>query len=210
MSKSRSRSGQAHSSALSVVERDLLSASEQYIVHQCNCVSKGARGLAKCIFQRWPHADVYGERHEQKSTSKLGSIAARGVYDGQRGVINLFGQYSPGKPKSNGKDSVGGRLTAFRSGLEAISQLPGLESVALPHDIGCGLAGGSWDEYHKAILEFSERLAPFAIKVTLYKLPNARFNPYTKVYDSLSLKRATVVSGDEKRQSKIRKKQIDD
>ena len=45
-----------------VIEGDLLAAPEQYIVHQTNCVSKAAQGLALSIFQRHPHADVYARR----------------------------------------------------------------------------------------------------------------------------------------------------
>jgi hypothetical protein len=41
------------------VSGDLLGAPEQWIAHQCNCRSRGARGLAKHLFGRFPHANVY-------------------------------------------------------------------------------------------------------------------------------------------------------
>ena len=45
------------------IRGDLLKADDcQFIVHQTNCMTSHALGLAKHIFKRWPHADVYNER----------------------------------------------------------------------------------------------------------------------------------------------------
>lgn len=48
-------------------------------------------------------------------------------------VINLYGQYKPGRP-NNGKDSVHNRLKYFRAGLEQIAALDDLQSIAFPHE----------------------------------------------------------------------------
>ena len=47
---------------------DLLSATEPFILHQSNCTSKGARGLAAAIHQRFPEADCYKRRQPNRST----------------------------------------------------------------------------------------------------------------------------------------------
>ena len=48
---------------------DLLQATEQFIVHQCNCVGKSARGLALALFKKFPHADVYQSLHARSRPS---------------------------------------------------------------------------------------------------------------------------------------------
>jgi hypothetical protein len=53
--------------AVEVVSGDLLAPGFTYIAHQCNCVSRGARGLAKALFARFPHANVYRHRNGRPS-----------------------------------------------------------------------------------------------------------------------------------------------
>ena len=50
---------------------DLLHCTEQYIVHQTNCVTKRAAGLAKALFQVFPHADCYKGRTEHGQPGAL-------------------------------------------------------------------------------------------------------------------------------------------
>jgi hypothetical protein len=38
---------------------DLLDATEQFIAHQCNCISQNAGGLAFYLFKKFPYANVY-------------------------------------------------------------------------------------------------------------------------------------------------------
>ena len=61
----------------------------------------------------------------------------------RRYVINLYGQCRPGVPKS--AVSSAEREQYFQQGLDAIAALqPRPTSIAFPHLIGCGLAGGKW------------------------------------------------------------------
>jgi len=41
----------------------------------------------------------------------------------------------------------------------------GLESVAFPHSIGCGLAGGDWAAYRAAIERFAVRNPAISVVV---------------------------------------------
>ncbi|CAE7778034.1 unnamed protein product [Symbiodinium pilosum] len=92
------------------VTGDLLSSEEQYIVQQSNCVSDYAAGLAAAIAEKFPHADVYkSSARRARGTDKTGDIPGTiAVLGGvcaemdkeQPGVINLFGQWAPGKPRS--------------------------------------------------------------------------------------------------------------
>jgi len=141
----------------------LLDASEQYVCHQLNASSTESLGLAKDIFEKYSYSDVYKDRQEP---DELGSIIISGE-DFQRKVIGLVAQRYPGKPKyANDTQSL--RQKWFKECIDKIYEIENLESIAFPHKIGCGLAGGSWDNYLKIIRIKSEERPD--IKISIYKL----------------------------------------
>jgi hypothetical protein len=67
-----------------------------------------------------------------------------------------YGVPSPprhGRPADHA-DSRAARAEWFARSLEQLGRL-GLESVAFPHGVGCGLAGGDWTVYRAAIERFA-------------------------------------------------------
>ena len=147
--------------AISIRSASILEATEDYLIHQCNCHSTSAAGLASAIFARYPYADTYSDRGE---ATQPGTIS---VHDGDRSVVNLYAQRYPGRA-GHGDDSEEQRQVWFRDGLAAVGQVAGLNSVAMPYGIGCGLAGGSWPVYHDMIRDFAT--AHPHLQVTLYHL----------------------------------------
>ena len=81
---------------IEIVAGDLLNSQEKYIAHQCNCLTQSSAGTARAIFDKFPHSDTYTDRTEP---DKPGLIKILGDGVNQRYVINMFGQYYPGKPK---------------------------------------------------------------------------------------------------------------
>jgi len=86
---------------IEIITGDLLTAPEQYIVHQTNCVTKKGGGLAYYLFAKFPYSDVYATRSEEDcdvSTlrDKPGTIIVSGNGEDQRYIINLMGQLYPG------------------------------------------------------------------------------------------------------------------
>lgn len=147
---------------------NLLKASEQYIAHQCNCVTRRSAHLSKKIFTRFPHANIYSERQEGQHNS-LGTIEIRG--DGEeRFVINMLGQYYPGRTKypNSQKDGFKARENAFWKCLERILEIEDMKSIAFPFGIGCGAAGGNWPTYLTMIENFADHTNA---EVVIYKLP---------------------------------------
>jgi O-acetyl-ADP-ribose deacetylase (regulator of RNase III) len=148
---------------LKVIKGDIFDSKEKYIVHQTNCYSTGhAGGLARDIFHRYPYADVYSCRVNEKDYSYYrdipGSIVVRGNGEDQRYVVGLMGQFYPGGPNAVGIDDRLSRQKYFHQGLWALAQIEGLDSVAFPYLIGCGLAAGNWDMYYKIIGNFARYL----------------------------------------------------
>lgn len=161
-----------------LVEGDLLESDDRYIVHQCNCVTRTAGGIAKVIFARFPWADVYSERDGRpgfRPGQRPGEIIVRGDGEGQRFVINLFGQINGGGPRDRGdEDSENARRRMFLDGLFKISKIgDDLHSIGFPWCIGCGIAGGDWGGFYEpAINRFADFLSDrFGTIVRVYRLP---------------------------------------
>jgi len=146
-------------SNFSIRAGDVLTANEEYICHQANCVTKGVAGLAKLIFRRFPTADTYSGR---QSPDTPGTIQVRGR------IINMMAQYYPNLARKEGEfDSVSLRLKWFSECLTLIASLKP-NSLAFPYGIGCGLAGGNWNLYQDMLINFT-RQNP-TIQVCLYQL----------------------------------------
>jgi O-acetyl-ADP-ribose deacetylase (regulator of RNase III) len=139
---------------IEIVTGDLFAAKEKYLCHQCNCVTNKAAHLSKDVFKHYPYADIYSGRVDP---NKPGTIDVKGNGQDQRYIINLLGQYFPGKPKYplSSLDGFLVREKYFHQCLLRIAKIENLESVAFPWRIGCGAAGGDWDHYLGTITNFA-------------------------------------------------------
>uniref|UniRef100_A0A6C0EKS2 Macro domain-containing protein n=1 Tax=viral metagenome TaxID=1070528 RepID=A0A6C0EKS2_9ZZZZ len=168
---------------LRTVAGNLLEAKEDYIVHQCNCYTVTSHGLSKTIADCFPWANHYATRRRlgrrnlaiEEDRDKFGSIKViQGPNGG--GVVCLFAQLCPGKPGHYHSypnwqiDTKEERLAKFKSCLRKLGRFcqQGEDiTVAFPYKIGCGLAGGDWNQYFDAIKHFVEK---YNIDATIYKL----------------------------------------
>jgi O-acetyl-ADP-ribose deacetylase (regulator of RNase III) len=143
-----------------VIHGNLLETPFQIMAHQVNCQGIMGAGLAKSIREKYP--DVYSmykqfctDNHNDKSL--LG--AAIGVATEDRHIIyNLFGQYIWGR------DTQQTDYDAFqRSVIRMIYDIryDGDDEltlyIAIPHRIGCGLAGGNWEIIKRILEEIEEK-----------------------------------------------------
>ncbi len=141
---------------VTIQKGDLLDAQEKYIMHQCNCVSLTAKILAKQIFDKFDYADTYKKRiRGNKNTySSPGTIEILGDGTDKRFIINAYSQFYPSVSKYP-CDSKQKRLFWFGQCLNQIAKIENLESVAMPFKIGCGTAGGDWNDYFETIKGFA-------------------------------------------------------
>jgi len=158
---------------MKIVFEDILNSNEEYILHQTNCVTTTAGGLAKTLFQRFPYANTYSIRRRKQGSfdsieedrSTPGTIDICGNGKDKRYIINMNAQYFPGEPIYE-YDSASERFKWFKICLKKVATL-NPKSVAIPWMIGCGLAGGNWNDYFSAILSWSKE--NLSINVVLYK-----------------------------------------
>jgi hypothetical protein len=159
---------------LKIVEADLIHAKEEYICQQTNCISVYAHGLAETIriklgIDPYSHRKpLFNRNHAVPEDCDIpGTIKI--FSNGGVKVICMFAQYGMGKPYKYGnrvEDSFEKRLLWFKTCLFEISKLKP-KSLAFPYNIGCGLAGGNWEDYLATLRYFSEY---FQIPLTLYKI----------------------------------------
>ena len=153
---------------LEVIYGDLLLANEQYIAHQCNCVTTYAAGAAKAIFDKYPYANTYKLRTcDKPDTSQINTIGIHGNGSDERYIINMYAQVYPGSPKYlNSKlDGTLARQLYFNNCLQLIAKINKIESIAFPFKIGCNLGGGDWLIYRKMIKMFAEQNPNIKIRV---------------------------------------------
>lgn len=149
-----------YNSIIPFISDTILNRKEQYIVHQCNCVSVESSVINKTIFDCFPKENIY-KRHSLLIT-KPGEILVT------KNIIHLFGQYYPGRPGKL-EDTYELRLSWFKEGLEKIPDIKNIHSLAFPYNIGCESNIGIWDDYLNIIEEFKREHR--YIKIRIYKLP---------------------------------------
>lgn len=145
-----------------IINEDILNADQKYIAHQCNCLTKDSKGLAKLIFNKFPYANCYD--NENKSLSRRDipgtfKIMKSNNEDDPR-IINIFGQWIPGKINSkyllkypkyqNINETNEIRLEWFKQAIKSLEDEVN-STVAIPNKIGCGLAGGDWSKYYQVL-----------------------------------------------------------
>ena len=163
--------------AWSVTRRDgdILNCSQPWLVHQLNCVSSGARGLAAVLFDRYPSTNAYARRSGPSTPATIDVAAVRADLR----VVGLYSQYYPGTTSSSREvlDDADTRLLWFRESLHAFASHHLREpaardptarcSVAVPFLIGCGLAGGDWPSYEETLKVWARR---WSVDLVLYRL----------------------------------------
>lgn len=156
------------SGPVKVVEKpgNLLDAPEDLRCHQCNCISRRAKGLAAEIFKKYPYTNTYIMR------TKTGPSQPGSVYiDTNSRIVNMYAQYS-WKSISQTEETFDDRIYWFQKCLDGMLHFTRTQgkplSFAFPYNIGCGLAGGTWELYLNEIKKFSQ--SEWVKEVVIYHL----------------------------------------
>ncbi len=159
------------------------------IVQQCNCVTVKAHGLSQSIKEAFPYADVHSQRSSKSpnfctedSKAEPGTCVISKSDDPTKPIVaSLMAQIGPGKCYQWAKvykfepetDSPKARLGYFKAALEELSTVcleEKYKTISFPFRIGCGLAGGKWADYLKAIEEFEIGVRGMGTKVYICKM----------------------------------------
>lgn len=141
----------------------------EIIVHVCNDVGGWGRGFVVALSRRWPEPEQqYRAWHRGKLSQPfaLGEVQFVSVAP-DISVANLIGQ----RGLKTHQRTPPVRYDAIRLGLRSVAAFASARSasVHMPR-IGCGLAGGRWEEIEPII---REELLARGVAVIVYDLPAA-------------------------------------
>ena len=147
---------------MKLIEQDILTVEDGIILHQVNVYGVMGGGIAYYIAQKWPHVckeyedfckevkdpfvKVFFSRAENKNVLELF-------------IANCFSQM---------ERELNGTLTdynAVRKCFEFVKPYGNYQSIHIPYQYGCGIAGGDWN----IVVKIIEDVLPFA---TIYILPS--------------------------------------
>lgn len=135
------------------VKGDVLKTPFQIIAHQVNCKGVMGAGLAKQIRNNYPN--LYNAYKDYcNHGARLGDFLGLATSD-KHYILNIFAQDDYGRDKRYTDYSA--MYNAFANGINDYRDLYGVGdevqlTIAIPYMIGCGLAGGDWNEVQKILL----------------------------------------------------------
>jgi len=134
------------------------------IVHVCNDLGRWGKGFVLAISKRWREPEeAYRSAFASQHAPGLGNVQFIRVSD-RITVANLIGQHGVRSLRSEAAPPI--RYPAIRDGLTKVAEFAQAHgaSVAMPR-IGCGLAGGRWEEIEPII---EDTLCKQGISVSVY------------------------------------------
>lgn len=150
---------------LEIVQGNLLEAEENLICHQVNCRGVMGTGLALALKTKYPKIYIeYRNLCTFNSIDKLIGSAQIVEVDSNKYIVNLFGQVN------YGRGIVHTNYNALQRALNSTFQFAHEfnYSIAIPYNLGCGLAGGDWTEVLSIIQRECINFPDISVK--LYKL----------------------------------------
>lgn len=160
-----------------IVNGDILSYKEKdhlsIICHQVNCITHNSLGLARSIFDKYPLYNIYTDPTRQEDR-KVGNTDIDYSTGYDVAVVHLHGQHKQGK--CNDDETPEYRLAWMKQALHRtfdfyINSTSSTHDALFGHDLekkviflfpyemGCGLAGGKWQDYQRLINEFAAAFA---------------------------------------------------
>lgn len=133
------------------------------IVHICNDVGAWGKGFVMAISKKWKEPALhYKAWYKMQDGFGLGEVQFVQV-DNEIWIANMIGQHKIYKDEY-GNPPI--RYEAVKAGLDKVANFAIQQnaSIHMPR-IGCGLAGGNWEEIEQIIVDC---LCQKNIKVTVY------------------------------------------
>lgn len=135
-----------------IVAGDITNVTTGIVVHQVNCRNRIGAGVSGPIVKKWPEVETSYHRccSSHEPTELLGQMQAVVIREpdesGMNGllVVNSFTQMNYGNAAKTGKTYTDMRLLV--KNILKICYQNADATVYVPYGIGCGLAGGNWNE----------------------------------------------------------------
>lgn len=147
-----------------IIYSDLKWIKRGFIVQQYDCVTKKEEGLPLSIERAFPYCTIYSD--EQKRVPGTYKIYSNPPHPD---IVCLLAQVYPGVASTD-DDTPEQRLKWFVQALSDFLRNVWSEKrnkpVCIPYQIGCGLDGGDWKRYERALEELEHQ---FDVEFQVYK-----------------------------------------
>lgn len=135
-----------------IINEDITNVTTGIIIHQVNCRNRIGAGVSCPIIKKWPAVETayhyYCTSHTPADLlGQMQTVVVREPDEfGLNGltIVNSFTQMNYGNAAKTGKVYTNMRLLV-KNILKVCYQNADM-TVYVPYGIGCGLAGGDWDE----------------------------------------------------------------
>jgi O-acetyl-ADP-ribose deacetylase (regulator of RNase III) len=137
---------------MQLINKDITTLESGIILHVCNNQGVMGTGVAKALYTKWPAVKT---AYQKQGRWPLGL----NIYVEQEDIIivDMIAQDGFGKEPKVYLDYPA--LRACLSDIQQMGKLISFVPIYIPWHMGCGLAGGDWNEVLKIIEEF----LPYAI-----------------------------------------------
>lgn len=152
------------------IKGNLLKTDCELIAHGVNCQGKMESGVAKALYTKWPkvkshYLELFKDGQNYWPSLLLGEtqLVRIKTETGNKIVVNCFTQQNYGYDGQNYLN-----YSALRNCLDKLKKIADnydLKEIAIPK-IGCGLAGGNWEEVKVLI----RNVFPPDFKIKVYYL----------------------------------------
>jgi O-acetyl-ADP-ribose deacetylase (regulator of RNase III) len=139
---------------IQVIEQNLFENNAEAYFQCCNCFCRMRSGVAAGMRQLYPEAVEVDEQTIPGDKTKLGKFTVAHAKNG-RYIYNLYGQYNYGTDVSR-KVNYEALYTAIEYALDDCVN-KGIKTIALPYNMGCGLARGNWNIVSVMIQELFQK-----------------------------------------------------
>ena len=151
---------------IKIINGNLLNCSQKVIVHQVNCKRVMGSGVALQLRNKYP--EVYNSYlkffNNNKTVELLGKIDIVNCITDDKIVINMFSQYDFGRDKNKIYTNYSAMKLAFKS-IRKYLMDNNINELAMPFNIGCGLANGDWKVVNNLIDEIFEDFNVYLYKI---------------------------------------------
>lgn len=151
---------------IKIINGNLLNCSQKVIVHQVNCKRVMGSGVALQIRNKYP--EVYNSYlkffNRNKIVELLGKIDIVNCIKDDKIVINMFSQFDFGRDKSKVYTNYSAMKLAFKR-IRAYLIENNINELAMPFNIGCGLANGDWKVVSRLIDEIFENFTVYLYRI---------------------------------------------
>lgn len=136
------------------IKGNITQVAEGVIVHQVNCQGAIGAGLSGQLIAKYPQLETdYRNACKGKDPEELMGLMLQTIIDEKLSIVSVFAQLNYGNAYKT--HQVYTDMDVLVQDLEYLCTVFPDDTFYIPYRIGCGLAGGNWEELEKRIKDLS-------------------------------------------------------